>query len=218
MLLIVAQQHKSLASPVTEESAASATAGGDGKLLVISEDVIPDVIEMDQKKVIRVNPLDLPPIKEDPDKMSMDSSLYKIQSIKPKKTNKRRYVNSQNMRKPKPQAAEEATGSGSKPTQEDSQIVQAIRPAEQKFVKPKHQPKKKHLHFLYNQGDLSGNTLTKTMPVHTAPGAYPVFYAVARTNGRFGKYPLKSFSTPEAFTKYLHKKKIATSATTLQNL
>ncbi|XP_061394971.1 uncharacterized protein LOC133330550 [Musca vetustissima] len=176
------------------------------KLLVITEDVIPDVVEMDQKKVIRVNPLDLPPIKEDPNKMSEDSSLYKIQSIKPYK-GKRKYANSQNMRRLKGPAEASRANDGTPVA--DSPIVRGLPPAsEPKFVKPKHQPKKKHLHFLYNQDDLLGDVVTKTMRVHVAPGAYPVFYAVAKTNGSFGKYPLKNFSSAREFRKYLQKNKV----------
>uniref|UniRef100_A0A1I8PFM4 SPOR domain-containing protein n=1 Tax=Stomoxys calcitrans TaxID=35570 RepID=A0A1I8PFM4_STOCA len=200
VLVIGIANHKSWALPIAEaEPSSSPGNSGDGtKLLVISEDVIPDEVEMDQKKVIRVNPLDLPPIKEDPNKKSEDSSLYKIQSIKPFAGGKRKYANSQNMRKPSGAGVSEAA---------DTPITRGL-PAPQKFVKPKHQPKKKHLHFLYNQDDLSGNLVAKTMRVHTAPGAYPVFYAVAKTNGRFGKYPLKSFSTPQAFKKYIQKNKL----------
>uniref|UniRef100_T1P7T2 Uncharacterized protein n=1 Tax=Musca domestica TaxID=7370 RepID=T1P7T2_MUSDO len=209
LLAIAIQSPKSLALPVAEAEAeaeaevvASKNVNDPAKLLVITEDVIPDKVEMDQKKVIRVNPLDLPPIKEDPNKMSEDSSLYKIQSIKPYK-GKRKYANSQNMRRLK--GSNDAKASG---PVEDSPIVRGLPASPQKFVKPKHQPKKKHLHFLYNQDDLLGDIVSKTMRVHTAPGAYPVFYAVAKTNGQFGKYPLKNFSTPREFRKYLQKNKV----------
>lgn len=202
ILVIIDQNHKSLALPVAEAEAAT---NSDSKLLVITEDVIPDRVEMDQKKVIRVNPLDLPPIKEDPNKKAEDSSLYKIQSIKPYQ-GKRKYSNSQNMRKPFGASKGSEAESGVMASG-DSPIIRGL-PVQQKFVKPKHQPKKKHLHFLYNQEDLSGNIASKTMRVHTAPGAYPVFYAVAKTNGHFGKYPLKSFSSPRDFEKYLQKNKL----------
>ncbi|XP_073846574.1 uncharacterized protein isoform X1 [Musca autumnalis] len=209
LLSITIQNHKSLALPVAEAEAevvASKNINDPAKLLVITEDVIPDKVEMDQKKVIRVNPLDLPPIREDPNKMSEDSSLYKIQSIKPYK-GKRKYANSQNMRKTK-EPNSEATPNNGPLAGGDSPIIRGLPSTEQKFVKPKHQPKKKHLHFLYNQDDLLGDIVSKSMRVHTAPGAYPVFYAVAKTNGHFGKYPLKNFSSPQEFRKYLQKNKV----------
>lgn len=171
------------------------------KLLLITDDVIPDKVEKDTKKVIRVNPLDLPTIKEDPSTMNMDSSLYNIQTLKPY-TGKRKYTN---MRRPKPNTEMHI----SKADTADTPIIRGL-PLNTipKPLKPKHQPKKKNLHFLYNQEDLNGNLLSKTMNVHVAPGAYPVYYVVSKTNGRFGKYPLKSFDSPQAFMKYLRKNKL----------
>ncbi|XP_073846575.1 uncharacterized protein isoform X2 [Musca autumnalis] len=135
LLSITIQNHKSLALPVAEAEAevvASKNINDPAKLLVITEDVIPDKVEMDQKKVIRVNPLDLPPIREDPNKMSEDSSLYKIQSIKPYK-GKRKYANSQNMRKTK-EPNSEATPNNGPLAGGDSPIIRGLPSTEQKTI------------------------------------------------------------------------------------
>ncbi|KAM7343890.1 uncharacterized protein ACRADG_010786 [Cochliomyia hominivorax] len=205
-LVSVLKNHTGWAKPAPE-AAAEAEANPEAKisdlpkLLLITDDIIPDKIERDTKKVIRVNPLDLPPIKDDPNVLNMDSSLYKIQSIKPY-TGKRKYTN---MKRPKPQME-----MSSKIPSSDTPIIRGIPllPAPEKVLKPKHQPKNKQLHFLYNQEDLAGNLLSKTMRVHVAPGAYPVYYVVSKTNGRFGKYPIKNFDSPQAFMKYLKKNKL----------
>ncbi|XP_037821416.1 uncharacterized protein LOC119610325 [Lucilia sericata] len=210
-LLVVAillENHLTRANPVAEAKAepiAEAGVQADiAKLLLIKDDVIPDKVEKDTKKVIRVNPLDLPPIKEDPNALNEDSSLYNIQSLKP--INKRKYTN---MRRSKPQKENMPSAALS-----DTPIIRgfSLLPSAEKTLKPKHQPKKKQLHFLYNQEDLAGNLLSKTMRVHVAPGAYPVYYVLSKTNGRFGKYPLKSFDSAQAFKKYLVKYKLEHSA------
>lgn len=203
ILVILLKNSPTQANPIAEAAAdplPEAARPDIPKLLLITDDVIPDKVEHDIKKVIRVNPLDLPPIKEDPNALNMDSSLYKIQSLKPY-TGKRKYTQ---MLRPKPQ------NEIPKADLNDSPIITGftLLPAAQKPVKPKHQPKKKQLHFLYNQEDLAGNLLSKTMRVHIAPGAYPVYYVVSKTNGRFGKYPLKSFDSAQAFMKYLRKNKL----------
>ncbi|TMW42316.1 hypothetical protein DOY81_012604 [Sarcophaga bullata] len=191
------------AEPLADFVAAEAGKTDEPKLLLITDDVIPDTVEKDTKKVIRVNPLDLPTIKEDPSNTNMDSSLYNIQTLKPY-TPKRKYVN---MRRIKPQQTNDDSSKAIPPT--DTPIIRGLPLITvEKPLKPKHQPKKKNLHFLYNQEDLNGNLLSKTMSVHVAPGAYPVFYVVSKTNGRFGKYPLKSFDSPQAFMKYLRKSKL----------
>ncbi|XP_011177874.1 uncharacterized protein LOC105209258 [Zeugodacus cucurbitae] len=168
------------------------------KFVVITEDVIPDVANTTQK-VIRVNPLDLPALSED-SSGSTDSSLYKIQSLLPANRN---YVNSNRMRgkKTRPKDVKAAVETNTA----DSPIIRHI--TEPKFRKPSRN-QKKNLHFLYNQEALDGHKVSKTMNVRVAPGAYPVYYAVSKTNGRFGKYPLKSFRTPTEFLKYLAKSKV----------
>uniref|UniRef100_A0A034WKG3 Uncharacterized protein n=1 Tax=Bactrocera dorsalis TaxID=27457 RepID=A0A034WKG3_BACDO len=165
------------------------------KFVVITEDVIPDVANTTQK-VIRVNPLDLPALTED-SSGSEDSSLYKIQSLLPANRN---YVNSNRMRGKKKdiKAATEAKVA-------DSPIIRQL--TEPKFRKPSRN-QKKNLHFLYNQEALDGHKVSKTMIVRVAPGAYPVYYVVSKTNGRFGKYPIKGFRTPTEFLKYLAKSKV----------
>lgn len=203
-MIFVLENHKSCAKPVAEAAAdANAEAANSDipKLLLITDDVIADNVEHNQKKVIRVNPLDLPPIQEDASASNVDSSLHNIQLLKPYK--KRKYTN---MRRPKPQMVIESRMSVT-----DTPIIRGFPVnTEEKFLKPKHQPKKKNLHFLYNQEDLAGNLLSKTMRVHLAPGAYPVYYVLSKTNGRFGKHPLKSFNSPKAFMKYLQQNKLET--------
>ncbi|XP_065369187.1 uncharacterized protein LOC135961593 [Calliphora vicina] len=206
MVVVLLKNHQSWAKPVAEAAAepnAEAGAKELSKLLLITDDVILDKVEKDNKKVIRVNPLDLPTIKEDPNISNIDSSLYKIQSLKPY-SGKRKYTN---MRRSKPQNENDIEPQA---TLNDTPIIRgfSLLANPEKPLKPKHQPKKKQLHFLYNQEDLAGNLLSKTMRVHVAPGAYPVYYVVSKTNGRFGKYPLKSFDTPQAFRKYLKKNKL----------
>ncbi|KNC33328.1 hypothetical protein FF38_06075 [Lucilia cuprina] len=209
VLAILLENHLTRANPVAEAKAepiAEAGVQADiAKLLLIKDDVIPDKVEKDTKKVIRVNPLDLPPIKEDPNALNEDSSLYNIQSLKPY-MGKRKYIQ---MHRTKPQKANVPQAPLS-----DTPIIRgfSLLPSPEKTLKPKHQAKKKHLHFLYNQEDLAGNLLSKTMRVHVAPGAYPVYYVLSKTNGRFGKYPLKSFDSPQAFKKYLVKYKLEHSA------
>ncbi|XP_075168473.1 uncharacterized protein LOC142240650 isoform X2 [Haematobia irritans] len=130
VFFVVVEYHKSLALPVAEAEAEPAKNDAN-KLLVITEDVIPDIVEMDQKKVIRVNPLDLPPIKEDPNKKSEDSSLYKIQSIKPYQ-GKRKYANSQHIRKPG-QQQQQQQGGLAETNKADTPIIRGI-PADQKTI------------------------------------------------------------------------------------
>ncbi|XP_054738183.1 uncharacterized protein LOC129244532 [Anastrepha obliqua] len=166
------------------------------KFAVITEDVIPDV-ENTTQKVIRVNPLDLPALTEDRSG-SMDSSLYNIQSILPANRN---YVNSNRMRGTKPRVKNSIMNTNAYPPV----IRQLIEP---KFRKTLHN-QMKQLHFLYNQNAFDQQKLSKTMRVHVAPGAYPVYYALSKTNGRFGKFPIKGFRTPTEFLKYLAKNKVA---------
>lgn len=85
----------------------------------------------------------------------------------------------------------------------------SLVPSPDKTAKAKHLAPKKKLHFLYNQTDLAGNMLSKSVPIRVPAGAYPVYYVIAKTNGRFGKYPLKSFANSKDFVKYLQKNKIA---------
>lgn len=168
------------------------------KFVVITEDVIPDVANTTQK-VIRVNPLDLPALSED-SSGSEDSSLYKIQSLLPANRN---YVNSNRMRVKKMPPNDIKAATDSKVA--ESPIIRQL--TEPKFRKPSRNHKK-NLHFLYNQEALDGHKVSKTMNVRVAPGAYPVYYAVSKTNGRFGKYPIKGFRTPTEFLKYLAKSKV----------
>ncbi|XP_067634426.1 uncharacterized protein [Eurosta solidaginis] len=167
------------------------------KLVVITEDVIPDA-ENTTQKVIRVNPLDLPAISSDGTVNNEDSSLYKIQSLMPPN---RRYVNSNHMR-----STNKRTKDSVPSIELDSPIIRQVTVP--KFRKPGSN-KKQHLQFIYNQNALNGQDVTKAMRVHVAPGAYPVYYVLSKINGRFGKHPIKSFRTPTEFLKYLSKNKVA---------
>ncbi|CAD7014839.1 unnamed protein product [Ceratitis capitata] len=198
LLVSILTPHLTLATSHDTAAVAKPTAEP-AKFVVITEDVIPDV-ENTTQKVIRVNPLDLPAISEDASG-NMDSSLYNIQSLLPANRN---YVNSNHMRAKKTRTKDSVPSYANNIA--DSPIIRQL--AEPKFRKPSRN-QKKNLHFLYNQNTLDGQKVSKTMRVHVTPGAYPVYYAVAKTNGRFGKYPLKGFRTPTEFLKYLAKSKVA---------
>ncbi|XP_030387436.1 uncharacterized protein LOC115634034 isoform X2 [Scaptodrosophila lebanonensis] len=68
----------------------------------------------------------------------------------------------------------------------------------------------KQLQFIFDQASSRNNNLglaSQALPVEVTPGAYPIYYVVAKTNGRFGKFPIKAFGSPAAFNKYLLKSK-----------
>lgn len=200
MLLSVLALDATLAASIytLEDTAPVKPTEEHAKFVVITEDVIPDVANTTQK-VIRVNPLDLPALSED-SSGSADSSLYKIQSLLPANRN---YVNSNRMRgkKTRPKNVKAATDTNAG----DSPIIRQL--TEPKFRKPSRY-QKKNLHFLYDQEGLDGHKVSKTMNVRVAPGAYPIYYAVSKSNGRFGKYPIKGFRTPTELLKYLAKNKV----------
>ncbi|XP_055917169.1 uncharacterized protein LOC129949623 [Eupeodes corollae] len=159
-------------------------------LLNIVDDIIPDV-ENSTQKVIRVNTVDLPPIVQD-DKNGTESSLYNIQSLLPPVPV---YLSSKKFRKPQ---------SAPSSLIEDSPIIRsqpAVKPS-----KPK-KSKQKHLHFLYNQPDYDGKSIGKRMKVRVAPGAYPIYYILAKTNGQFRKQPIKGFRNEVELEKYFEKVK-----------
>ncbi|XP_055849175.1 uncharacterized protein LOC129914126 [Episyrphus balteatus] len=156
-------------------------------LLNIVDDIIPDV-ENSTQKVIRVNTVDLPAIIED-DKNSTDSSLYNIQSLLPPPV----YLSSKKFRKPQ---VTQTVG--------DSPIIRSL--PELKLSKTK-KPKQKHLHLLYNQQDYDGKQIGKRMKVRVAPGAYPIYYILAKTNGQFRKQPIKGFRNEQELEKYFEKVK-----------
>ncbi|XP_017465697.1 PREDICTED: uncharacterized protein LOC108358734 [Rhagoletis zephyria] len=202
LLLSILTLHTTLAAPADASVKTKPSSTEDSaKFVVISEDVIPD-LENTTQKVIRVNPLDLPAVTEDRSG-SVDSSLYKIQSLLPPS---RSYVNSNHMRATKTRSKNSVDSSPVAASVNNFPIIRQL--AEPKFRKPIRN-QKKQLHFFYNQVALDGQDVSKSMQVHLAPGAYPVYYTVAKTNGRFGKFPIKGFRTPTEFLKYLAKNKVA---------
>jgi len=181
-------------SPIDDVDAKDET-----KLLVISEDIIPD-IENTTQKVIRVNPLDLPPVK-DGSNDTMESSLFQIKSLTPAE---RKYINSKSLRRQKAAAIS---------TKRPELSMSRRSPPEPKYLKPKHQQKKqKKFKFLYPNDEevnevASETNLEKEVKVQVSPGEYPIFYTVAKVNGKFGKFPIKSFRNLAEFRKYLIKSK-----------
>uniref|UniRef100_A0A1A9UVP4 Uncharacterized protein n=1 Tax=Glossina austeni TaxID=7395 RepID=A0A1A9UVP4_GLOAU len=157
------------------------TANHDPKILLISEDVIPDIAENSSKKVLRVNTLKGSSLGEDHRISIKNSSLYNIQTFLTPPS-KPKYLNSRDMR-----------------------VKQSLA-EEEKFLKPKLLERRKEINFLYNRmnSDVDGDSV----PIHLAPGAYPVYYVMSKTNGHFGKQTLKSFSSAKDFMKYLKTRKI----------
>ncbi|KAH8371109.1 hypothetical protein KR093_006266, partial [Drosophila rubida] len=162
-----------------------------------------EVIEIENKpqKVIRVNPQDLPP-KQDRNGNQMNSELFQIQTLRPGGGNKvarqRQYLDSRRMR---PAKHGEATQTALK----NSNTLELKAFPKQK-LKTKQQ---KQLQFpLETEGrrPLAGGE-SEALPIQVTPGAFPIYYVVSKTNGRFGKFPIKSFRSPAEFAKYLIKSK-----------
>ncbi|KAH8418560.1 hypothetical protein KR222_001462, partial [Zaprionus bogoriensis] len=162
---------------------------------VIKEDIIK--IENNEQKVIRVSPLELPP-KQDRNGTLMNSELFQIQTLRPGATRPRhrQYVDSKRMRPAKGAAA---TGEATQPALKFSYTPELKASPKQK-LKMKQQ---KQLHFPLE----SGVSSEEALPIQVTPGAYPIYYVVSKTNGRFGKFPIKSFRSPAEFAKYLIKSK-----------
>jgi len=167
------------------------------------EDVIKEeVIEIENKtqKVIRVNPLELP-TKQDRQTNQMNSELFQIQTLRPDGTvpRQRLYVDSKRMRPAKKGAI--ATGEATQ-----SVLKYSNTPELKAFPKQKLKTKQqKQLHFPLESRINVGET--EALPIQVTPGAYPIYYVVSKTNGRFGKFPIKSFRSPAEFAKYLIKSK-----------
>ncbi|KAL9919412.1 uncharacterized protein ACN427_001389 [Glossina fuscipes fuscipes] len=157
------------------------TANHDPKILLISQDIIPDSAENSPKKVLRVNTLKESSLGEDHRISIKNSSLYNIQTFLAPPS-KPKYLNSRDMR-----------------------VKQSLA-EEEKFLKPKLLERRKELNFLYNR--MNSDVAEGSAPIHLAPGAYPVYYVMSKINGHFGKQTLKSFSSTKDFMKYLKTKKI----------
>lgn len=167
------------------------------------EDVIKeDVIEIENKtqKVIRVNPLELPP-KQDRNSSLMNSELFQIQTLRPgaNRPRLRQYIDSKRMRPAKGVASTASTGEATQPALKFSYTPELKASPKQK-LKSKQQ---KQLHFPL-ESKLSPE---EALPIQVTPGAYPIYYVVSKTNGRFGKFPIKAFGSPAEFAKYLIKSK-----------
>ncbi|KAL7735733.1 hypothetical protein ACLKA6_019988 [Drosophila palustris] len=165
---------------------------------VIKEEVIE--IENQPQKVIRVNPLELPS-KQDRNGNQMNSELFQIQTLRPggKLPRLRQYVDSKRMRTAKNGAS--ATGEA---TQSD--LKYSNTPELKAFPKQKLKTKQqKQLFFPLESRVNVGET--EALPIQVTPGAFPIYYVVSKTNGRFGKFPIKSFRSPAEFAKYLIKSK-----------
>ncbi|KAH8296930.1 hypothetical protein KR044_001084, partial [Drosophila immigrans] len=163
---------------------------------LVKEDVIE--IENQPQKVIRVNPQDLPP-KKDRNGNQMNSELFQIQTLRPggKVARQRQYVDSRRMR---PAKHGEATQTAFK----NSNTFELKAFPKQK-LKTKQQ---KQLQFpLETKGSTLAAGESEALPIQVTPGAFPIYYVVSKTNGRFGKFPIKSFRSSAEFAKYLVKSK-----------
>ncbi|KAH8280245.1 hypothetical protein KR018_000770, partial [Drosophila ironensis] len=188
-----------------------------------STDIEEDVISIanQTQKVIRVHPHDLPP-KKDNTGNQMNSELFQIQTLRPGSASasasgagagsgspagQRQYVDSKQMRKRRPRPAK-LRQEGGAPSGEG-----ATQPALKYPLKafPKQKLKQqKQLKFSPSGADGAGASQgeeSQVLPVQMTPGPYPVYYVVSKTNGRFGKFPIKAFGSPAEFSKYLVKSK-----------
>ncbi|XP_017039107.1 uncharacterized protein LOC108086642 isoform X1 [Drosophila ficusphila] len=187
-----------------------------------SADIEEDVISIanQTQKVIRVHPQDLPP-KKDNTGSQMNSAFFQIQTLKPPTGSgsgsgsgsggsQRQYVDSKQMRKRRPRPAK-LMGGNVAASGED-----ASEPALKFELKAFPKQKLKQQKQLNLDAKTSGELLPRrtevevqgqVLPVQMTPGPYPVYYVVSKTNGRFGKFPIKSFRSQSEFAKYLVKSK-----------
>ncbi|KAH8254332.1 hypothetical protein KR032_009595, partial [Drosophila birchii] len=192
-----------------------------------SSDIEEDVISIanQTQKVIRVHPHDLPP-KKDSTGSQMNSAFFHVQTLRPGSsfgsagsapeaassgTGQRQYLDTKQMRKRRPRPAVKA----------EEQMAASGEDATQRALKyelkafPKQKLKQQKQLNLDAKGDgvqvrlsLDGNQAeSRSVPVQMTPGPYPIYYVLSRTNGRFGKFPVKAFRSPAEFSKYLVKSK-----------
>lgn len=156
--------------------------------LNIVEDFIVD--ESSTQKIIRVNPVDLPAFR--PQENGDESHLYNIQSIYP--AHKRKYLLSDEIRR--------KSDAVPPPSKHNKEIYLMKKPPTSK-----HRNNLKRLKFSYNIDSIDGTgiPISRLTRVHIAPGAYPIYYGIAKTNGRFIKNSIKSFSNEEQLVKNLIK-------------
>ncbi|KAH8265635.1 hypothetical protein KR038_000409, partial [Drosophila bunnanda] len=190
-----------------------------------SSDIEEDVISIanQTQKVIRVHPHDLPP-KKDSTGSQMNSAFFQIQTLRPGSSfgagsapasstdnGQRQYLDTKQMRKRRPRP----------PVKAEEQMAPSGEDATQRALKyelkafPKQKLKQQKQLNLDAKGDgvqlrlpLDGNQAeSRSVPVQMTPGPYPIYYVLSRTNGRFGKFPVKAFRSPAEFSKYLVKSK-----------
>ncbi|XP_016993791.2 uncharacterized protein [Drosophila takahashii] len=176
-----------------------------------SSDIEEDVISIanQTQKVIRVHPQDLPP-KKDNTGSQMNSAFFQIQTLRPVTESKpRQYVDSKQMRKRRPRPAK-LMGGGGGGGDVAASGEDATQPALKYELKasPKQKLKQqKQLNLDARQQVDRVEVQGQVLPVQMTPGPYPIYYVVSKTNGRFGKFPIKSFRSPSEFAKYLVKSK-----------
>lgn len=165
-------------------------------LLNIVEDFIVD--ESSTQKIIRVNPVELPALK--PQENGGESDLYNIQQISP--AFKRKYTLSNAIRRKHKDSSTTTPPSSSSSAKENKEIYLMKKPQTSK-----HRNNLKRLKFSYNIHTIDGTDIpiSRLTRVHIAPGAYPVYYGIAKVNGQFVKNSIKSFSNEEQLIKNLIK-------------
>ncbi|XP_017132944.1 uncharacterized protein LOC108149689 isoform X1 [Drosophila elegans] len=181
-----------------------------------SSDIEEDVISIanQTQKVIRVHPQDLPP-KKDNTGSQTNSAFFQIQTLRPSTAGsqsgsksgagQRQYVDSKQMRKRRTRPAKMLDGNVAASGEDATQP--ALKYELKAFPKQKlKQQKQLNLDTrLAGEGVVVGQG--QVLPVQMTPGPYPIYYVVSKTNGRFGKFPIKAFRSPSEFAKYLVKSK-----------
>jgi len=187
-----------------------------------SSDIEEDVISIanQTQKVIRVHPQDLPP-KKDNTGSQMNSAFFQIQTLRPPTgsasasgsgpvSGQRQYVDSKQMRKRRPRPAKllGGNGNGNVAASGEDETQPALKYQLKAFPKQKlKQQKQLNLDARSAAGEQVEEVQGQVLPVQMTPGPYPIYYVVSKTNGRFGKFPIKSFRSPSEFAKYLVKSK-----------
>ncbi|XP_017962494.1 uncharacterized protein LOC108655256 isoform X1 [Drosophila navojoa] len=166
---------------------------------VIKEDVIE--IANETQKVIRVKPVELPLKPDRTPGSHMNSELFQIQTLQrgEQRSRQRNYMDSKRMR-PRPRISE-SSGEAMQPALKFSYTPELKASPKQK-LKRKQQ---KQLHYPVESSPATATV--EPLPVQMSPGPYPIYYVLSKTNGRFGKFPIKSFRSPAEFAKYLIKSK-----------
>jgi len=187
-----------------------------------SSDIEEDVISIanQTQKVIRVHPQDLPP-KKDNTGSQMNSAFFQIQTLRPPTgsasasgsgpvSGQRQYVDSKQMRKRRPRPAKllGGNGNGNVAASGEDETQPALKYQLKAFPKQKlKQQKQLNLDARSAAGEQVDRVdqvevQGQVLPVQMTPGPYPIYYVVSKTNGRFGKFPIKSFRSPSEFAKY----------------